>query len=150
MKRLGLAALALWATSAWAGETLVGTLKVYDGGVVTNRTNGYVAYACPANATGGCFVLTPKSKITVQCDDAAAFLTDVATVTVSSGLVLNPLEKFSTSINTNKNLTAGANNSDGGTVGISVTYNGGWVAMASSDGGNRVCKVFSTNGTEGR
>lgn len=149
MKRLGLAALALVATSAWAGEFLLGTLGVYDGGVVTNRTNGYVNYSCPPSDGGlGCFVVSPQTKITVQPDDAVYFITDVPTTSATRGLFIAGGEKFPTSINGNRTGTAYANNSDGGTVGVAVTYTGGWVTMTSTDGGPRNVKVFARTGTE--
>ena len=147
MRKLALLAVCV-AGPALAGETLLGTLISSDGGVVTNRTTGYTAYACPANTSGGCFVVTPQTKITVQCNQAAYFLTDSASASSTTGLRLSADQMFPSSINTNKTLTAGAYNSDGGSAGVAVTYTGGWVSAQPQSGASLTCRVYSRSGTE--
>jgi len=132
---------------AWAGESLLGKLVVNDGGTTTNRCTGWSAYA-----GAGAFVVSPLSKITIQCDGIADILTDVGGCDAGACLRVVANEKFPTSVNTNKTLTCKAYNSDGGTAGVSVTYTGGWVAMspdpATAAGVATTCKVYARTGTE--
>jgi hypothetical protein len=133
---------------AFAGEVLLGTLIVSDGGTVSNRTTGWTAYACPSNTTGGCFVVQPLSKVSIQCNQAAYVITDLAGADAGTGVRLDADQFFQTSVNTNKTLTGHAYNSDGGTAGHAVTYTGGWVAAAPQSGASLSCRVWSRKGDE--
>ncbi len=138
-----------FAPLAWAGETLMGTINVTDGGTATNRTTGYVAYACPANATGGCFEIGTNNKITVQCDQACFIGANVSGCDAGQCLKVAADEKFPTSVSSQAlTLTGRAFNSDGGTAGVAVTYTGGWFAASPVSGAACVCKVFLRSGTE--
>lgn len=134
---------------ALAGEKLIGTLIVSDGGTVTNRTSGYTNYACPANTTGGCFLLPVgvSAYISVQCDQASYVLTDVAGCDAGQCLKLAADQLLTTSVNTVKNLSAYVINSDGGAA-LAITYNGGWIASAPVSGASSVCRVFDRRGNE--
>ncbi len=136
----------LVATSAFAGEILLGTLVVTDAGSVTNRTVGNI------NSGAGQFVVAPLSKITVQCDQAGLVLTDVAGCDAGNCIRVAADEKFATSINTSKKLSARAWNWDGGAQGSAepvVTYTGGWIAAAAPAGQAVLyCRVYSRTGTE--
>ncbi len=140
-------------TSAWAGEyPLLGTIITpADGGTATNRS------MCASNTSGastGCGVLAPfavptgpSAKITVQCDEACFFLTDVSGVDAGTGLALTAGQIFPTSVNATHNLTVNAVNADGGAP-LAVTYNGGWVAAAPVGATVCHCRVYSRNGFE--
>ena len=121
--------------AALAGERLLGTLTVSDGGTIANRT------------TGTTFIVPPLEKITVQCDEASWFLTDVATCSATTCLRIAALEKLPTSVNASKALTGYSYNADAG-PGIAVTYTGGWVASMPVSGATSTCQVFSVKGDE--
>jgi hypothetical protein len=133
--------------TAFAGESLLGTIIVTDAGTSTNRTTGWGAYA----GTGS-FVVKPLTKISIQCDQASLVLTDVAGVDAGTGIRVAADQAFPTSVNTNKNLTGYSFNSDGGVAAANrnaVTYNGGWVAVAPITGNSiSYCRVYSRKGDE--
>lgn len=134
MKRV-VAVLALIGLSAWAGETLLGTIVVSDGGTASNRT------------TGTTFVVSPLSKISIQCDQAGFVLTDVPGCDAGKCVEVASKQFFATSVNTNKTFTSCAYNADAGCT--AVTYTGGYVAAAPASGAaSMVCRVFSRNGLE--
>lgn len=139
---------AVVATVAWAGESgtatspLLGKLVVSDAGTTTNRCTGWAAYA-----GGGAFVVPPLAKISVQCDSAAYFLTDVAGCDAGNCVKLAADQFFTSTINGSKTLTCYAFNSDAGIIGVPVTYTGGWVSMAPV-GASATCRVWSRKGDE--
>ena len=75
-------------------------------------------------------------------------LTDVAGCDGGTCIVLAANQMLTTTVNGNKNLTCHAYNSDAGTAGHAVTYNGGWVAMSTTSSGRVACRVFERNGLE--
>lgn len=120
MKRF-LCTFVFFAFSADAGERYLGTLTS-TGTAVTNATT-----ATP-------FVITPVSKLTIQCDAASYIATDATTVTSSNGLKLNADVALPTS-------TGGQNPT---TISSVPTAR---VAMISSSGTTN-CKVFDRSGKE--
>lgn len=134
--------LVLLATAAWAGEALLGRLVVTDGGTTTNRCTLWHNYA-----GGSAFVVSPLSKISIQCDGDAYVLTDVAGCDAGQCLKVTSGTIFPTSVNTSKTLTCKAFASDAGTAGHAVTYTGGHVAMACASG-PCTCGVYSRKGDE--
>lgn len=134
MRNLVLAAT-LTATAAWAGEVLLGTLKVTDGGTVANRTTG-TPFLVPSNAL-----------LSIQCNEDSYVLTDAAGVDAGTGIKLSAGMLLPTSVNSSKTLTGYASNPDGGAA-VAVTYTGGWVASAPASGATSTCRVFSRSGQE--
>lgn len=140
-------------TPAWAGDKLIGTILVTDGGTASNRTTGYTAYACPSNVNGGCFEVGVNNIIDVQCVEDCFVCLDMSGCDAGTGVALGAgmlLPESTASIaitNTGK-----AYNSDGGSAGHSVTYTGGWISVSpwnTDAGGTTVhAKVFQRNGRE--
>ncbi len=144
MRRLILAAAVCVATVAFGGERLIGRLLSVDGGTVSNRTTGWGAYT-----GGGTFVIAPPSKISIQCDQAAYICTDASGCDAGTGAKVATDQLLPTSVDTSRNLSGAAYNSDGGTTGVTVTYSGGWVSCSPDIGGQVcACKVFSRSGNE--
>lgn len=126
---------ALVAGAVWAGETLLGTIVVSDGGTASNRT------------TGTTFIVAPLTKISVQCDQAGFVLNDVPGCDAGTCIEVASKQFFTSSINASKTYTSCAYNADAGCT--SVTYTGGWIAAApASAAASMVCRVFSRNGGE--
>lgn len=134
MRNLVLAAC-LAASAAWAGEVLLGTLKVTDGGTVANRTT-QTPFLVPANAL-----------LSIQCDVDSYVMTDVANCDAGTCVKLGAGMLLPTSVNSSKTLTGYASNPDGGAA-LAVTYTGGWVASAPASGATSTCRVFSRTGQE--
>lgn len=145
MRRLIFAAAVCVATVVFAGEKLLGTITVTDAGTASNRTTGYRAYA-----TTESFVIAPPSKISIQCDQDSMVGTDVSGCDAGTCVRLAANQLLPTSVDTVRNLSGCAWNSDGGTGCVNVTYSGGWVAVSvTTDAGNvAVCRVFSRSGME--
>lgn len=122
MKRIFL--ILLVATSAFAGEKLLGTLVATT--VVNNQTT-----ATP-------FYVPTSAKITIQCDAAAYVLTDSSTaLTSTNGLKLSADAIFPTSTGIYRMPAL----SDAGTA-------GGASIQALSVSGTANCRVFERSGTE--
>ncbi len=148
MRKLALLVVCV-GSAAFAGEVLIGTLIVTDGGQTTNRTVGRL------NATGTALQTfeVPLAKITIQCDQASQCLTDVQGCDAGVCMRLAADEKFPTSVNTAKTFTAKAWTWDGGSQALAsnptVTYTGGWVSCGPVTGGEvSYCRVYSRTGNE--
>jgi len=128
-------ALAFVATTAWAGEVLLGTLRVADGGTTANRTT-----ATP-------FVVPSNALLSIQCDQASYVMTDVATCDAGVCVYLGANMLLPTKVNGSKTYSYPATNPDGGAA-ITTSYSGGWVASSPGSGATSVCKVFSRTGQE--
>ncbi len=149
------AVLTLLATAAWAGESLLGIIMVTDAGTGTNRTAAAAA-AAPTTFINGSkcsagFEVTPLTKISVQCDEAAFVATDAAGCDAGTCVELAAKQFFTSTVNSSKTLTARAWSWDAGAQSTPcvVTYTGGWVAVSPVGGASRaVCRVFSRKGDE--
>ena len=122
MKRLAVTICALWALSANAGETLLGTLTS-TGADITNSTT-----AVP-------FYVPPTAQLTVQCDGSAYFITDDATaVTSARGVKLSADTIFPTST--------------GSQVRVTISGQSSAVLRVISASGTVNCKVWQRRGNE--
>lgn len=152
MRRLLLVAVSLLVATSFAGEKLLGTIVVTDGGTASNRTTGWTAYACPSNVNGGCFGIGSPTIISVQCDQDCLVCTDMAGCDAGTGVKLGAQQLLPTSTGQAVYLSGRAYNSDGGTTGTLVSYTGGWVSVApwSTDGGGSTvyARVYQRNGQE--
>jgi hypothetical protein len=113
--------------SAFAGEKLLGSIVVTDGGPQTNRCT-----AVP-------FVIPPSAKITAQCDHESYVGTNVGGCDGGTCLLVAAQEKFPTSVTT---VTAKCANA----VGTVTTYTGSHFAMSTATVG--ICRVYERSGTE--
>ena len=133
---------------AHAGERLLGVLIVSDGGTVANPCTKVGAYKVDA----GPFYIAPRSLLSVQCDFAAHFLTDVAGVDAGTGIELAAGQFFTTSVGDGKSFTCKAFASDAGIAGHNITYYGGWVAIgahaSSLNSTITSCRVYDRSGLE--
>jgi len=158
---IGVVALALWwapARQAAAGEfPLLGTILVSDAGTGSNRTAASSAgapttYINRTRCSAG-FVVTPQSKISVQCDQAAYVGVNVAGCDAGTCVELAAKQFFTTSVGAAQTLTARAWSWDGGSQAAAsacvVTYTGAWVAVAPVTGAAAAtCRVFERQGNE--
>lgn len=123
-----LAVLMFSAAPALAGEIYLGTIVSTDAGSVNNGTT-----ATP-------FYVNPQALLTVQCDGGANVITDQATVTSTTGILLNAGQALPTSNNGPHNLTL----RDAG-----IQPNAGIVAVKPVTGASTVgCAVWSRKGNE--
>ncbi len=103
---LVVAALALLpsCSSAWAGETFIGQIYVWDGGSANNAITGYGAAGCTRQTdpegAGSCdqaFAIGQANKITVQAVGACCVSVNRATTDAGLCLLLADGEKFPSS-----------------------------------------------------
>lgn len=112
---------------AHAGEMLLGTIYVPDGGSATNR--------CTATP----FVIPPSSRITVQCSAESYVGTNVGGCDGGTCLKITADAIFPTSVG---NVVAKCTAINGG----ATTYTGGHLAMSTAT--VSYCRVYSRSGTE--
>lgn len=141
MRKL-LAVLALLATSAWAGEQLLGVILVSDGGTANNASTGYGSAGCVVG--GACyqaFRVPAPSPLSVQCDQAASVVVNKALADAGEGIQVGALQFLTTSTAVTPCRVALL--PDGG------SYVGGCVAIAPAAGAaSATCRVWSRQGNE--
>lgn len=141
MRKLA-ALIVLATTAAWAGENFLGRIVSTDGGPVNNASTGYLSAGCAkGGACDQAFAMSPSTKITIQCDEAAIITVNKPGTDAGVGLALTAGQIFPSS-------TASGNVTvkplpDGG------TYSGGVVSVAPALGAAAAhCRVYDRQGTE--
>ena len=126
MRKLALLTVCL-TLPVWAGETLLGTISVPDGGTASNRCT-----AVP-------FVIPTSQKITIQCNADSYVGVDVPGCDGGTCLKVLADQILPTSVST---VTKSCHAINGGVT----TYTGSHVAMSTATVG--ACRVYKRSGTE--
>ena len=159
-KSLIVALLAVLLSPAYAGERLLGTMLVSDGGSVNNATTGYGAAGCASQSSlggaGSCpqaFRIGASMLLSVQCVSAAILKVNWYVADAGDGVKLAADQFFTTSTGSGAVVVPSLTLPDGGgrIVGgmpDGGSYVGGVVAIYPVDGVRAECRVFERHGGE--
>ena len=159
MRRFALILLCV-ASTAWAGDRLLGVIGVNDAGTVNNATTGYGAAGCPSDSWGGgasctqAFSVGTGLFLDIQCRQAGVVRVNAPHVDAGNGVVLAAGQLFPTSTGTATLSLGPLTSADGGNkiaggMPDGGTYQGGLVSIAPAAGSTSIeCSVFQRNGNE--
>lgn len=160
-----LLSVCLVASTAFAGDRLLGVLLVTDGGTVNNATTGYGSAGCSrqqdimgAGACAQAFPIGTSALLSIQCkDQAAVFAANSSTVDAGTGVKL-AADQFLTTSTGSSAITVWGLNPDGGSINThglpngmpdGGSYTGGVVSIAPIAGATRAeCNVNERAGNE--